>query len=96
MHKEKYLSKLTTNDGAPDKTTVFSVSSLVTSAIFTIYKRKPVMIIVGLPATLSVSASGVFLFLTFFLRPSLRKKKKSRVLEIIKDVKGRSRIVSSQ
>lgn len=41
---------------------------------------------------LRVSASGVFLFLTFFLRSSsqFKGKKKSHVPEIIKDAKGRS------
>lgn len=40
---------------------------------------------------LKVSASGVFLFLTFFLRPfSQFKEKKSHIPETIKDAKGRS------
>lgn len=56
------------------------------------------MIIVGLPAMLRVSASGVFLFLTFFLRPfsQFKGKKKLHVLEIIEVVKGRLSIISLQ
>lgn len=72
-------------------TTALSVSSLVTSAIFAIYKRKPVIIIVGLPAMLRGFASGVFLFFSFFFKALLPVKgKKSHVPETIKDAKGKS------
>lgn len=60
-------------------TTALSVSSLVTSAIFAIYKRKPVIIIVGLPAMLRGFASGVFLFFSFFLRPFSQFKEKNHM-----------------